>query len=325
MARRAWGTGLAACALLGALVLTCASAWAMAVDVHVTGCADVDPREVERLLGLELAFVASAPALRDALRVDLACSAGRLRIASVDPVTHRSLEREVALGPPEPGRERTIALLASQLFVTSWAESFLQAPEPPAPVAPESPPRAPGGEADHDAAATRDWEVAGGAGLRVRDWSAPALAERAVLGPSLGVGHARLALVLGYERGSVPRAGGSVAWSMMSAGIGGGWRSGRLGPVAVEALATGSVVAVEARGEQARSGFVTSSTHSAVGEVSIAGGPVAFAGPLRVALDAELGATFPAATARDSADRAVVLGGLWAGLTLVVGARGSSW
>ena len=54
-------------------------------------------------------------------------------------------------------------------------------------------------------------------------------------------------------------------------------------------------------------------------------GPIVFAGPLRLGLDVQGGATFPSATARDASDREVALGGAWGELTLVVGAGGGGW
>ena len=311
-----------------ALLLSTSRASAMPVEVHASGCVDVDEREVARLLGLELAFVPSVPVLREALRVDLVCSAERLRIDAVDPITRRPLEREIALGPPDPGRERTIALLASQLLITSWAESFVEHPETP-PAAPPTRTEAPGpsreeSDRPHDPT-SHDWEILGGVGLRLRDWSSPAVGERVVIQPSLGVGRVRVMLALAYERGTTQRTAGSVAWSMMSAGAGVGWRSRRSGALAVEAFALGSIVAVDARGDPVRPGFVGGSAQGVLGEVSAAVGPVVFLGPLRAALESQLGVTLPKATARDASDREVALGGLWAGVTLVVGAGGSGW
>jgi hypothetical protein len=310
-------------AALAAFALASATASAMTLDVHVSGCDAVDPHDVERLLGLELAFVASAPVLRDALRVDLVCAGAHLRIQAIDPITQRLLQREIELGPPAPGRERTIALLASQLFVTSWAESFLERPREIAPPPSEPPSAAPGTVPREDDGGSvrpsRDWEVVVGAGARLRDWSAPQFDERVALRVSLGVGRARLLVAVAYERGEAQRAAGTIGWSMMSAGVGAGWRSRRRGPFAFEGFAMGSVAGVDARGEDPRAGFAASSAQGVLGEASIGFGPVASFGSVRLALESQIGVTFPAATARDAVDADVALGGLWAGLTLVGG------
>jgi hypothetical protein len=319
---------LVAAASLGVTLLASATARAASIEVRDTGCAGVDDREIERLLGLELAFAASSSALHDPLRVDLACADDRVHIAAVDPVTGSPLERDITLGHPEAGREagreRTIALLASQLFLASWAESFL---EPPRNAAPPSPPAAAPAEppAERPAegqAPAHDWEIAGAVGVRLRDWKLPAVDERASLRPIFGIGRARVVLAIAYEVGTADRTGGTLAWSMASAGLGVGWRSARWGRLAFEGDVLGSVALVDARGQQPGVGVVTSSTRGVVGEVGVAVGPVLYAGPLRLGLQAQGGVSFPGAAARDASGRDVELAGAWAELALGVAIGG---
>ena len=120
----------------------------------------------------------------------------------MDPATQKRLAREVTLGPPEPGRERTIALLASQLLLTSWAESFL-ARTAPAPTAPKDATPSPSRSAvtseassDEPRPPATSWEVALAAGLRLREWESPVYDPRIVLRPSVGVGRFHLLLDL---------------------------------------------------------------------------------------------------------------------------------
>ena len=314
-------------ACVAAILISNGTAAAATVEVRATGCTELDEGEVERLLGIELAFVASAPPLRDVLRVELFCSGSRLRISVVDPATQKPLEREVALGPPEPGRERTIALLASQLLLTSWAESFLAraAPVPPAPketpfdgaersLATDPSSNARGG-------APPSWEVGLGAGVRMRDEDSPVLDPRIFVRPSVGVGRFRALLEVAYERGSTPRTGGTIGWSMVSGGVGGGWRSGRLGVVALEATATASVVWIVAQGEPATPAFVGDSRRGTAGEGAIAAGPIFFVGPVSIGLALETGVLVPSVTARSSGDSSVALGGVWGGASVRVGAE----
>jgi hypothetical protein len=304
---------------------------AATVEVHATGCADLDEREVDRLLSIELAFVASAPPLREAIHVELSCTGNGLRISAIDPATQKPLEREVVLGPPEPGRERTIALLASQLLITSWAESFLtrSAPPPTAPLEPpshrsETPVRLEESSPSEHRAPTA-WEIGLGAGARVRDWSSPATDPRVFLRPSIGFGRFGLLLDVAYERGSAPRTDGTVDWSMISGGFGAGWRSRRLGIVALEATATTSLVWILAEGEAVSPRFVGDSRHGIAGEGAISAGPMFAIGPMRIALDLETGVVLPGVTARSSGDSNVALGGVWAGASLRVGAGGGTW
>ena len=331
MRRRAKTAGWLAGACFAFVLFSGGIAAASTVEVHANGCADVDEREVGRLLDIELAFVASAPPLRDVLRVELRCSGSDLRISAVDPATRKPLQREVALGPSEPGRERTIALLASQLLLTSWAESFLAraSPAPPAPKEPNAaaPERsvAPESSSSERPRPGARWEVDVGAGVRMRDWDSPVFDPRIFLRPSVGVGGFRVLLDVAYERSSARRTSGTVAWSMASAGLGGEWRSGRLGVVALDASATASVVWVVARGEPTVPSFVGDSRRGVAGEGAIAAGPIFFAGPLRFGLAFEAGMIAPGVTARIAGDSSVALGGVWAGVSLRAGAGAGAW
>jgi hypothetical protein len=282
-------------------------------------------------LAIELAFVDSAPPLRDVLRVELLCSGANLRISVVDPATQKRLERDVTFGPPEPGRERTIALLASQLLLTSWAESFL-ARTAPAPTAPKDATLSPArrsftseASSDEPLPPATSWEVALAAGLRLRDWESPVYDPRVALRPSVGVGRFHLLLDLAVERGSASRRGGNVAWSMASGGLGAGWRSERLGVAGLEASVTASVVWIVADGEPTQPAFVGDARRGVAGEAAIAVGPVLFIGPVRAGLELETGVTLPGVTARVAGDSSVALGGAWAGASLRVGAAKGAW
>lgn len=301
----------AACAGVAGLALGSGAAAATAMKVRVDGCAGVDGHEVERLIGLELAFVGAAEPSTEGLQIDLVCSGARLRMSALDPLTGKQLEREVALGPPEPGRDRTIALLTSQLFLTSWAERFLE--RPPTIVVPPN-----AGPAPPSTPSAR-WEVSVGAGVRLRDPAVPSVDPRLAVRPSMRLGRFRALLDLAYERGNADRAGGSVAWWMGSAGIGAGWRSKRRGPVALDATLTGSALFIDVRGQPTSTAFAGDSAHGLVGEAAIGAGPSASWGRFRIGLELQTGAVWPSATARTMGDRDVALTGLWAGATLFVG------
>ncbi len=315
-----------------AIVLAClaalgtsgrASAAVPAIEVRVSGCADVDGREVERLLAIELAFVASQQPTVGTIAVALDCAGSRLRMTAQDPILNRQLAREVILGPPEPGRDRTIALLVSQLFLTSWAEGLLERPNP-ATTTPTAVPQAAsptivvsGGEPP---ASTARFELRLESGARLRDWSNPAWGEQVSLGAAFRLkGRLRALAALDFEHGSTDRATGVVSWSIGAAGLGSGWRSRRHGAVAFDSSALVSLGFVDVSGEAGSAAIAGSTLTGFVGEAALGAGPVFYWGAARLGLELQLGATFPTATARVSGERDVALGGLWAGAGLSVG------
>jgi hypothetical protein len=304
-----------------------ASAAGPAIEVRVSGCADVDGHEVERLLAIELAFVAAQQPAPGTIAVALDCAGARLRMTAQDPILNRRLGREVVLGPPEPGRDRTIALLVSQLFLTSWAEGLLERPNPATTTAtatavpqPAASPTIVSGGGEAPASAAR-FELRLESGVRLRDWSNPALGEQVSLGAAFRLkGRLRALAALDFEHGSTDRATGVVSWSIGAAGLGSGWCSHRHGAVAFDSSALISLGFVDVSGEAGSAAIAGSTLTGVVGEAALGAGPVFYWGAARVGLELQLGATFPTATARVSGERDVALGGLWAGAGLSIGA-----
>ncbi len=300
-----------------------ASAAGPAIEVRVNDCADVDGREVERLLAIELAVVAAQHPAPGTIAVALACAGARLQMTAQDPILNRRLAREVVLGPPEPGRERTIALLVSQLFLTSWAEGLLERPATTtAPAVPQAPPSSTvvvrGAEPPPPAARL---ELRLESGLRLRDWASPAWGEQVSLGAAFQLkGRLRALVELDFEHGSADRAAGVVSWSIGAAGLGAGWRSRRHGVVAFDSSALASLGVVDVRGDASSPAVGGSTLTGVVGQAALGAGPVFFWGAARLGLELQLGATFPTATARVSGEPDVALAGLWAGAGLSVGA-----
>jgi hypothetical protein len=298
------------------------AAAAVPIEVHLSDCPGVDEHEIERLLAIELGFAISQRPAEGPLDVALVCTGARLEISAHDPIRNRQLTREVVLNPLEPGRDRTIALLVSQLFLTSWAEGLLERPAAPPPAAPPSPatvvarpPPPPAGPR---------WELGAEAGVRFRDWSAPARGERISVETARRRGAARAFVDLTFEHGSVARTAGDVTWSIGAAGLGVGWRSSRRGPLALDATALAALAYAEADGAAGSAAFTGSSSGGVIGQTALGGGPVLYAGPLRLGLALELGVTFPAATAKVAGDRDVTLGGLWGGAALTIAVTGGA-
>jgi hypothetical protein len=282
-----------------------ASAAAPAIEVHVTGCADVDGREVERLLAIELAFVGAQHGSPGPIAVALTCAGPRLQMTAQDPILNRRLGREVILGPPEAGRDRTIALQAAATTSTALP-----------PITPAPPFIVSGGEPRPPAPR---FELRVQSGVRLRDWSSPLLAGQVSLGATFPLGRARALAELDFEHGSTERTAGEVSWSIAAAGLGAGWRSRRHGVVALDGSALLALGFADVRGAAGSAAIAGSTVTGVVGQAALGAGPVFFWGGARLALRVELGATFPTATARVSGERDVALGGLWAGAGLSVG------
>jgi hypothetical protein len=297
------------------LAIAAPAAAAPTVHVQTQDCAGVDAAEVERLMEIELGPLAAPRAAASPFEVALACLGSRLRMTARDPILDRQLQREVAVGAPEPGRDRTIALLVSQLFLTAWAEEFLEHPAPRAPAPDASPPA-------RDARPPPtgpSWELEANGGVRLRDWSAPAVGENVGVTMFRRAGGARLLATAGLERGAAQRASGAAVWTMGQLGAGLGWRSARRGRLAFAAALIGTAVLTEVHGAPGSAATGGSAVRGVLGQATLAAGPRLIWDRLRVGADLQLGATFPGATARVAGDRALALGGVWAGASLTVG------
>lgn len=295
-----------------------------ALTVSTEGCDDLRAPEIERILRIELAQVADQWTGAEPLRVELSCEAARVRVLAIDPLTDKRLSREVSLRRTRD-RDRTVALLVSQLFLTSWSELLLRRPPDPAAPPPPPPPPAAVARAAEGLAreaitpSSRRWLVAAVAGPRVRDVSSPTLSGRVALRPALLFGERwSLSLELGYERGAAKRASGSVAYGAAAAMIGGGLRTAPWGPLVFEVGARAGATYFDVRGD-ANAPVVGTSTSGVLAELALGAGPTLHLGMATIGLELGVGLTAPRATAHVARDTDVALGGPWAGLSLVVG------
>jgi hypothetical protein len=138
------GLALLACAL--AFPVRPAQAQPDTLVLETADCPDLRLSELQRLLHLELGAVSQGEV--PSLHVSLRCTAeGLLQIGIDDPVGRRRLDRTVpAPAMDAPGRERTIALVTTQLLYGTWRDLFvprIAAPPRPARPRPPLPPRAP--------------------------------------------------------------------------------------------------------------------------------------------------------------------------------------
>lgn len=297
------------------------------VKVHVEGCGETDLDEIERLVALDLASVLEERGGAAFPPVRVECDGPRMRIVVRDPVTAKTLERDLpAPKPGEVGRERTIALAISQLFLTSWTELLL----PPAPVGP--PPQPKGAVAAKRVARRTiakelpgaDWDLLGVGTATMRDLGAPFVTFGAALRPSVGLGReVRAFAQVGGEAGASARTRGLVDASLVSIGAGLGWRSSpsrssRAG-FAFEVLAGAGVTLVRLEGRPASDAVTATSASGVVADASVAAGPTWRVGVLRVGLEGRLGFVAPSAIGAVSGERAVRIGGPWIGAGFSLG------
>jgi len=310
----------------GAPILVLATALAGRVAVTAEGCAGLDVAEVERILTLELTAVTERWDGSKPLELELRCEDSQLHLRAEDPITGKQLARDVDLELLVKERNRTTALLAAQLFLTSWAE-YLLPDRTPGVLRPPPPDvrheterlvreamRAPAVEVD----------VALVAGPRVRAWSSPTLSVHAGVRPALLLGeHARIFIELGYERGAATRAPGSVGYVLASGSVGALWRSGRSGALGFEAGVAGGAAYLDFTGEPSALSALGTSISGAVGEARAMFGPTLALGPVRAGLELALGATFPRAVARVPGADPVRIDGPFAGVSLILALGGA--
>ncbi len=319
-----------ACALLGALILMSSRAARADPGLQVTaaGCPDLHAEEISRLLAIELGAAATERS-DEALRVELGCDGTRLRIQAIDPVTDKRLERDVDLGTIDIAQDRVVAILVSQLFLSSWAELLLgprqaRIPELP-PVASSVTPavRRLAERRTRDALAPAfarpAWEVELLAGPRVRDLELPILTGQlgvrvgAVLGPvSLFVGVAG-------ERGAASRSTGNVQVSLLEASVGVRLRVIRQGRFDLGIEASGGPTWMDLSGSSPAPGILASSTSGVVAEGALGVEPGVRIGAFRVALLLQVGANPSRARANVAGDADVSLAGPWFGANLSLG------
>ncbi len=294
------------------------------LSVTTEGCDDLRAPEVERILRIELGQVSEQWAGAEPLRVELACEGAKVHVVAIDPLTDKRLSRDVSLRRTRD-RDRTVALLVSQLFLTSWSELLLRPssdpamPPPPPPPPPAVTRAAEGLVREATTPSSRRWLVAATLGPRARDLASPTASGRLALRPALLFGDRwSLALELGYERGAAKRASGSVGYGAVSVLAGGALRSAPLGPITFQVGAFAGAAQVDVRGDAAAN-VLGSSASGAVAELEIVAGPTLHLGPAALGLELAAGITAPRVTAHVARDSDVALGGPWAGVQLVVG------
>jgi hypothetical protein len=295
------------------------------VLVDASRCTSIDATEVQRLLALELVAVTQEIRVGPPLSVDLACPDATLTIEVSDPLTGKRLERDLPMPAADEGRERVIALAIAQLFAASWLELLLPS-EPDTDTPPPKPDPGTGKPAVEAArkhveplvqGPERRIEIVAGLGGRghslestpwgigvgevdVRGW----FGAVAVLGRITALG------------GAAQRELGEVRSVAVLAGLGVGFRVPTRGRWRFGGAVVVSAGWARLRAVSERADVPSGSTQSATGALGLGMGPRVLLGRSRrvvLELDAEIGGMLRAPEGLVDDDRAVTLGGLWAG------------
>lgn len=304
--------------------------------IDTSACPSLDAEEIDRRVRVELADVATAQEGAGSLRVTFTCNDAPKGMATVvisDPITDKRVERTVPL-PPKLDRERVLALVAAQLFTTSWLE-LLTHPSPDARPAPRDPPPA----ALTDRALERANAEAGSGGrARGIELAVGGLADLRSLGSGpifLGGGfvrpgfflgdHLRLDLASSFATGHAARTHGAIDATVFGFGLGLGYRSSGRASVAFEGHALASLAYARVVGTSDSPGFGDATARGFFADFSLAFGPSVRIGASHLALEALGGLALPKLRAAVEGDHDIVLSGAFVGarLTLAAGWGGS--
>jgi hypothetical protein len=307
-------------------VLLGTNAAAAEVRVVVEGCGEIDVAEVERLVDLDLATVLDArdpPDARDGERARfpparVTCEGGKMTILVADPVTDKRLERTLPAPKPREGRERTIALAVSQLYVTSWAELLI--PPPPEPVGPPPAPKSVAAAARRvvrrkiKAAEPGSWELALLVAVRIRDLDRGYGTLATGLRPSLAfAGPFRAFFQASFESGQAQRSRGAVDVTLAAVGGGVAIREPRVGLFAIDGWAGASLLYARLDGRPTAERTSGQGASGTALDFAVGVGPTLRLGPFRAGLEAQAGYTVPRLEGRVIGDDAVRASGPWFG------------
>lgn len=302
------------------------TAEADSVSLSPVGCSGLDTAEVERVLGLELAAAAAKASQVPARKpvVHILCTNATLHIEITDPESGAKRALDVPAPREGEGRERTVALAASQLFLGSWlemieraeAEKAAEAPKPKAQLAPKLPePKPPEPAPLADAHRVR-YELGVGAEGTLRHLNDPMFLY------GVGLSFTRIQAASWFvglsahgELGNTDRNQGEVRARLLSAELDTGLRS-QFTHWALDVQLQLGVLAVQGKGISDAPAVEGSTVNGAALDVGLAAGPSFGSGVLRLKLLAAAGYVFSQVRLRVAQEPSVELGGPWAAISL---------
>jgi hypothetical protein len=296
-----------------------------APGVALADCSDLDALEIGRLLVLELEALTGRAQSAQLPPVRLTCHDASIRVSVDDPVTGKTLARDVpAPAADDPTRDRIVALAVSELFLSSWLELLLPpetrvAPRPaPAPEVVVARPMAYQGVEPEPAR----WEVELRGGVRWRSLSDPYLGyQPGLLGALVFSDWVRCFVTTGLELDRAERERGDVRSRAWGLGAGAGLRAGANHTLFWDVGALLSGVFVQTRGRSDRADTTESSASGVGWEWALLGGPGLHLGSFTLRVEAQGGVSVPRMVARVTGETPVQWGGLWAGAAIGIGVR----
>jgi hypothetical protein len=308
--------------------LASTTAWGR-VEIELVRCGDLDGAEVRRLLDLELVALDGAGVAERSPTVTVTCAEGRVAFSVRDPRGRELLQRVLpAPDPDQPGRERVVALAASQMLTAlEWLPEEAEPDAPPAASPPEQPPRrvsAARRTAPAPASgAPSPLRLGGFAAVRARHLHEPfpvlrfGAAGQWHLSPDWHV-----AAYVAGEGGERSVAGGSVRARAVFAGIGVGHTLHLAGAWSLVSAVRVFAGYGELRGVEPRAGFESARARGALADVELAWGPQLQLGPGFFEVRGEGGSLFPnQASGLVEGESAAGYGGVWLGASLGAGLR----
>ena len=296
-----------------------------APGVALADCSDLDAQEIGRLLVLELEALTGQAQPAQLPPVRLTCHDASIRVAVDDPVTGKTLARDVpAPAAEDPTRDRIVALAVSELFLSSWLELLLPpetrgAPRPAS--APEVVAARPTARQRVEILPTR-WELELRGGVRWRSPSDPYLGyQPSLLGALVFSDWVRWFVAAGLELDRAERERGEVRSRAWGLGAGVGLRAGGNHTLFWDVGALLSGVLVQTRGRSDRADTTESSISGVGGEATLLGGPGLHLGSFTLCVEAQGGVSVPRFAARVTGEAPVQWGGLWAGAAIGIGVR----
>jgi hypothetical protein len=293
-----------------------------AVKVATSSCADLRVGRIQELLRLEIATLVPAVSELPPLEVDLVCTGSQVSVTLRDPVTIKTVARDVTLGA-SADPERALALVASELFLASWAELLIQqrpdektrpaeaaaviakgAVERALPPHPSDPPL------------TIDLMAMG----RERHLSAPlpTLGIAVRVGRAIGDPHYQWFAEAGWETGRVGRPSGRVDVDAAGVGVGLRW-SVRFGKAELGISGSVSIVYVSLEGVSSTPAFFGAGQDGWTGEAAGAVDLSLTLRTLRLGVAVLGGGLAPGPVGLVDGATSVRLDGGWAGATCFAG------
>jgi hypothetical protein len=314
--------GLASVTLAG----TSAHAADEGVEVKVRDCRKLRVSEVKRLFFIEIADFLVGQPHQEPLRVLVRCLSDRIHIQIHEPVTKKKFERFIPpVRPNRPGRERIIALAASQLFIATWLELFPPPSTWKRKKEPERPPEKPSKPEPEPLlvptvtakAEPSRWFVSAQAGVSMRHLDKPLV----LYGAAVRLGFSplpdwRFHLEASCEAGRAERRVGRVDALMTGVGLGATRTFLRSESFSFDVTVDLAVRYARLSGEPTVESIVGDVSDGVVLEAGLALGPGLHVGGVRLGLNLEAGWAYPDVTGLVEGEPSVHLSGAWASISV---------